>query len=262
MQLSFDLISDLHIETWPDFDWTYQATSPYCVVAGDVARDRTVLVDTLQHLSRCYQAVFYIDGNDEHRDYLDNLGASYRSLDRSLRNIKNLVYLQDNVVIVEGVAFVASNGWWCYDFDPEIDPQQAQQWHQQRLNINTAEVNAILNMGCNDAGYIANSVNRLQTHQDVKAIVMVTHTVPRPELVNHDIELCGNYRFNVTGNEHMTMALDSDTERKIKVWCFGHYHPPVDRDINGVRYVNNCRGRANTDWCQSVYYPKRITVDY
>ena len=40
MKFAFDLISDLHIETWPDFDWTGQATSPYCVVAGDVARDR------------------------------------------------------------------------------------------------------------------------------------------------------------------------------------------------------------------------------
>ena len=40
MSFSFDLISDIHAETWPDFDWTGRATSPYCVVAGDVARDR------------------------------------------------------------------------------------------------------------------------------------------------------------------------------------------------------------------------------
>lgn len=262
MQLSFDLISDLHIETWPAFDWTYQATSPYCVVAGDVARDRNVLIDTLQHLSKCYQAVFYIDGNDEHRDYLDNLGASYHSLDRSLRNIKNLVYLQDNVVVVEGVAFVASNGWWCYDFDPHIDIDQAQAWHKDHSKITQADVDAILTMGCNDAGYIANSVNKLQTHKDVKAIVMVTHTVPKAELVSHDIELCGTYRFNLTGNEHMTMAFGADTENKINTWCFGHYHRPIDRYIDGIRYVNNCRGRAGTDWCQSVYYPKRLTVDY
>jgi len=40
MQFAFDLISDLHIETWPQFDWKDQATSPFCVVAGDIAKDR------------------------------------------------------------------------------------------------------------------------------------------------------------------------------------------------------------------------------
>ena len=50
MEFNFDLISDLHIETWPTFDWTGQATSPYCLVVGDVARDRKLLMETLKHL--------------------------------------------------------------------------------------------------------------------------------------------------------------------------------------------------------------------
>jgi hypothetical protein len=68
MQLSFDLISDLHVETWPEpFDWTGMATSVIAVVAGDVSRDRTILVQTLEHLSGCYKAVIFVDGNDEHQ---------------------------------------------------------------------------------------------------------------------------------------------------------------------------------------------------
>lgn len=262
MELSFDLISDLHVETWSSFDWTHQATSPYCVVAGDVARDRAILIDTLQHLSKCYQAVFYIDGNEEHRNYLDDLGVSYRALNRSLSNIKNLVYLQDNVVIIDGVAIVSTNGWWCYDFDQNIDPEQVQAWYKHKMEISDHECNSILAMGANDAGYLASSIEKLQTHRDVKEIVVVTHTVPLPELVNHDIELCDTYRFNITGNEHLKMALDADTEGKIKTWCFGHYHGSVDRIVDGIRYVNNCRGRANTNWCQTAYYPKRITISY
>ena len=60
----------------------------------------------------------------------------------------------------------------------------------------------------------------------------------------------------------MQLALDEDTENKIKVWCFGHYHKGVDRNHNGIRYVNNCRGRGDTAWRQAAYYPKRITVDF
>jgi UDP-2,3-diacylglucosamine pyrophosphatase LpxH len=53
-----------------------------------------------------------------------------------------------------------------------------------------------------------------------------------------------------------------DTENKIKAWCFGHYHRSVDRTIDGIRYVNNCKGRGNTPWSQAVYYPKRITIEF
>ena len=87
MQFSFDLISDLHVETWDNFDWTAQATSPYCIVAGDIARDPEILAETLEHLGQCYLNVFYIDGNDEHRWTLDNLGGSYRSLNQEIKNI-------------------------------------------------------------------------------------------------------------------------------------------------------------------------------
>ena len=39
MQVTFDLISDLHIETWPgDFDWTGMGTSQFCIVTGDRGR--------------------------------------------------------------------------------------------------------------------------------------------------------------------------------------------------------------------------------
>jgi predicted phosphodiesterase len=261
MQFNFDLISDLHIETWNSFDWSGQATSPYCVVAGDVARDRETLRETLQHLGKCYQSVFYIDGNDEHRYTLDNLGESYRFLDRTLDNIKNVIYLQDNVIIINGVAILATNGWWSYDMDPEIDYEQSQQWYQDRMQVSSGTADAITGLAFNDATYMLNSVKKLQTHQDVRAIVVVTHTVPAPWIVNHDIDLVDTWRFNCMGNPHLQSLLNEDTENKIHTWCFGHYHKSVDRVHNGIRYVNNCRGRGDTEWSQPAYYPRRISVD-
>ena len=90
MTFSFDLISDLHVDTWPRFDWTGIATSPVAVVAGDIAMDRNDLVEVLSHLGKNYQAVFYIDGNDEHTNYLDNLTYSYADLVTRLEKIPNL----------------------------------------------------------------------------------------------------------------------------------------------------------------------------
>jgi predicted phosphodiesterase len=261
MQFNFDLISDLHIETWDSFDWSGQATSPYCIVAGDVARDRDVLQKTLRHLGTCYQGVFYIDGNDEHRYTLDNLGDSYLFLDRTIDNIKNVIYLQDNVIIINGVAILATNGWWSYDMNPALDYNQSQTWHQDRMQILSGTADAITGLAFNDAAYMINSVKKLQTHQDVQAIVVVTHTVPASWIINHDIDLVDSWRFNCMGNPHLQLLLNEDTENKIHTWCFGHYHKLVDRVHNGIRYVNNCRGRGNTEWSQSAYYPKRISID-
>jgi len=262
MRFAFDLISDLHVDTWGDFNWEGQPTSTVCVVAGDVARDRQLLLRTLRHLGSVYQAVFYVDGNDEHIDTIENLGASYISLAKQIERIPNVVYLQDNVVVVDGVAILGTNGWWGYDFDYGIDPEQVSQWVQEKYCLSMQAAKSIGKMAVTDAHYMINSVKRLQTHQDVKKIVMVTHTVPDPQLISHDIELEGSMRFNVMGNRYMMQAAAADTENKIHTWCFGHYHGSIDQVRSNIRFINNCRGRANTHYSKYVYYPQRIVVDY
>lgn len=261
MSFAFDLISDLHTETWPDFDWTGMATSAYCVVAGDVARDRKLVVDTLRHLGTCYQAVFYIDGNDEHRYHYDDLNASYADLVRQVRKVPNVVFLQDNVVVVDGVAILGTNGWWTYDLDPSIDAEQCSLWLQDQLKVPAIVAKTTGRLATTDATYMVSSVKRLQTHNDVKKIVCVTHTVPNGSLIAHDIGLADSLRFNTMGNGFMMRALSADTENKLHTWCFGHYHGSVDQIRQGVRFVNNCRGRGDTEWRQYVYHPRRIVID-
>ena len=86
------------------------------------------------------------------------------------------------------------------------------------------------------------------------------YTVPNAELINHDLDLVNTHHFNCMGNRLMRLVLSNDTEHKIDTWCFGHYHRSVDRIIDNVRYVNNCRGRGDTEHRQHVYYPKRIEI--
>ena len=197
MKFAFDLISDLHVETWDSFDWTGQATSPYCVVAGDVARDRSRLLDTLEHLGQCYPGgVFYIDGNEEHKDYFNDLGSSYQELAKDIQLVKNVVYLHDNVIIVNGVAFLGTNAWWTCDFDPTINQDTTIKEIQDHFGITNSEATNIIGVAYNDVAYMSNSICKLQTHQEVKAIVVVTHTIPAPRFIDHDLDLVGNWRFN------------------------------------------------------------------
>lgn len=262
MSFAFDLISDLHVESWPNFDWTDQPTAPYCVVVGDVSRDRQVLIDTLTHLGQIYLGVFYIDGNDEHRYYINDLDSSYHELNSTVASIPNVINMYDNVVVINGVALLAVNGWWTYDFDPTLDISQCLAWYQNYLGCSAESATNVVDHAYHDVAYLCRSVHRLQTHPDVKKIVLLSHTVPTPQVTMHDIELLDTWRYNCLGNSHLLKAINSDTEQKIHTWCFGHYHKSVDQHIDGIRYVNNCRGRGDTPWGVTTYYPKRIEIKY
>lgn len=261
MEFAFDLISDLHVEPDEEFNWSGQQTALYCVVAGDVARDRETVLSTLRHISSCYLGTLYIDGNDEHRDHLNDLDDSYQELVEEIKKIPGVIYLQNNVVIIDGIAFVGTNGWWCYNFDPQLDFDNSVNWFCEYADVNQIVALDIATRAYQDAAYVTNSVTRLQKHPDVKAIVLVTHTVPAPWLTSHDTELRSYYRYNGVGNQHMMAALNRDPENKIKMWCFGHYHRPIDRDEGDIQFISNPRGRPSTPWCQNPYYPKRIEIN-
>jgi hypothetical protein len=261
MSFAFDLISDLHIETWPTFDWTAQATSPYCIVAGDIGRDRKSVIECLRHLGHCYQAVFYVDGNDEHYYNYEALSESYKDLVNKIKRLPNVIYLQDNVVVIDGVAILGTNGWWTFDSDRSMDPMLVKTWVQDKYNLSSICTDTIEHMGTTDAAYMINSVKRMQTHKDVKKIVCVTHTVPDSDLIKHDIDLCGHVRFNTMSNNYMQYVLDADTEKKLHTWCFGHYHGSIDQTKHGIKFINNCRGRGDTQYRKWVYHPLRIEID-
>ena len=265
MTFAFDLISDLHIETWPNFNWTGQATSPVCVVAGDVSDDHVLVKQTLTHLGKCYQLVLYIDGNDEQKyGMIDGETECHEDIKKLVNGIPNVVYLHDNVVVTNGVAILAANGWWTWDFDTTIELEQLHDWfcNGRVLKCKPFVPDRILDMAKSDVIYLYNSIKKLQTHPDVKRIVIVTHTVPGVDLIEHDLSLIGTYRYNIIGNSYMRDILTADTQNKIQHWCMGHYHSNIDQEINGVRYVNNCRGRGDSDYKKSVYYPKRIEVNF
>ncbi len=117
MKIHFDLISDLHVDTWDEkFSWEGKATSLYAVVAGDITRDRSQVRGILEEISKHYVMTMFVDGNDEHRWTLDDLGDSYKTLKQELADIPNFIWLQDDSLVIDNVAFIGTNGWTSFDF--------------------------------------------------------------------------------------------------------------------------------------------------
>lgn len=257
--LAFDIISDLHLDHHSSFDWSGQATSPICLVLGDVCRDHEQLRHCLEIIKSQYHTVLYIDGNQEHKDLWPDFRNSYQQIYDICQQCE-CVFLHDNMVIVNGVAFVGTNGWWTWDFDLSIEPEQMQQWFVDSYKCHPDVYGLITRMAEIDAAYLVNCIKRAQTMLDIKHVVIASHTLPRSDLIEHDLDFQGKYRVNVMGNSIMRDVLKSDRAHKVQTWCFGHYHSQIDQVLDGVRYVNNCRGRPGDSAYQAAYFPRRIEI--
>ena len=157
MQFSIDLISDLNLNK-ESFDWIGKPTSLFCLVAGNVSSDRTILLETLQHLGRQYHQVFFIDGPHDMKREIVDLKESYKELETYIPNLKNIVYGNNQVVMLNNVAIVLVNGWFSYDFDTTIDIEQVEQLLIDEWKINRQSMLKIACYAYSDNKYLENTI--------------------------------------------------------------------------------------------------------
>lgn len=260
----FDLVSDLHLDYWKNNtkDWKGLGTSLYCVVAGDISRDTRLTTSFLQHLSTAYKEVIFIEGNHEHNKNYRDITAKEIELSNAIRQIPNVTYLAEKSCVIDGTAFVGAMGWWTFDF-PSVEGTKHMPIIEEfcaRENFAIRDAMHIWNTAQDQAADLSEIVSSFQELDAIEEIVMVTHTVPRDDIVHSSI--AGSLSdWGKIGNSSMKQVLDYDYENKISTWCFGHFHEtPYDKTIDGVRYVSNPRGKPKDAYNQ-IYYPKRIDTN-
>jgi hypothetical protein len=120
-----------------------------------VSADITVLYKILKHLSLHYKGVFFIDGSLENPDpHFSEIRI--KDLSKLNDRFNNVVYLHNNVVIVDGIALIGINGW------------------EEKSTLNTSmDLFQIKANRYDDIMYLEKTVERLQLHVDVKKIVIV-----------------------------------------------------------------------------------------
>lgn len=227
MEIGFDIISDLRLDPNESFNWENKATSLYCVLAGNVTFHMRTLWQTLAHLGKCYQGIFYVPGPLE---YVSGNDVEKRTADilQIASRIPNVAVLHQHVVIVDGIAILGCNGW--EDNNPTFE-------------------HLLDTLRLEDIAYLNKSIDKLQKHLDVKKILMVSSAVPKKELY------FGLASPKAQERIHLDFALGSDTEHKVTNWAFGTYEKLVDTHINGIHYVNNPYVR------KMPYWAKRISIN-
>jgi len=228
--IGFDVISDLNLNPEDSFNWENKATSLYCLVAGNVSSDLRTIVQTLAHLSRYYQGVFYVPGTLEYSTYEGHIGDRTEELMAIADQIPRVVMLHHHVVIIDGVAIIGANGW-----------------NSDRTGDNLLDL-AYTAARLEDIAYLHKSIEKLQKHLDVKKVIVVTNAVPTEELYFGEAPEHANHQIPLHA------ALIGDTEHKVKCWVFGTYDKSADAFIGDVNYINNPYLGIRPYWA------KRITL--
>jgi len=228
--LAIDFISDLNLDEDQEFDWTDKPTSLFCVIGGGISHSIKKIKTVLEHLSKHYRGVFYIDGAFEH-EIISEYQETIENIKEICNNINNVVFLHNHVVVLNGVAFVACNGW--FRNNPNIQ--------------NIDDVAIVSELKVEDVGYLTNTIRNLQSHKETKKIVAITSSIPAEDFLYHSEHLL---------NEKIdpAIALVSDQTSKVKNWLFGGSELSVDIKLNNRRYVNNPYVAGQP------YWPKRIEI--
>lgn len=213
-EIGFDIISDLNLKPDDSFNWENKATSLYCIVAGNISTNLRTVIQVLLHLSSKYQGVFFAPGKLEY-ETADNFAKRTEELTSIAQGIPNLVMLYQNVIVVDGVAILGTNGWG--NIGESLD--------NRNLAMTAAKYE--------DFTYLLKCLEKLQKHLDVKKIVVVTSAVPNEELY------FGEKPDDVVDQIPLSEILHADTEKKVTHWVFGTYNKPVDTVINNIHYLSN-----------------------
>ena len=228
MKIGFDVISDLNLKPNELFGWESKATSLYCIIAGNISNDLRTIHKILLHLSHFYQGVFYTAGTLEYEGTSD-ISTRTNELLTVCKSIRNVAYLHNHVVIIDGIAIVGSNGWFN---DEDTYP--------------LLTLDAIENERYQDIGYLSNAIEKLQLHLDVKKIIIVSHSAPSHEL------FFGEEPDLIYSMPPLKLSLIKDLESKVTHWVYGHYDKTVDIVIDGINYVNNSYYNRNPYWAKRI----------
>lgn len=228
MKIGFDVISDLYLKPDDSFNWEGKTTSLYCLVPGNISNDLRTIRQTLAHLSRFYEGVFYCPGALEYEDCLD-IDIRTKEITKLCNTIGNVVLLHQHVVIIESIAVLGINGWYGNTAPADIVTEAKIESHRHE-----------------DIVYLKNSIEKLQRHLDVKDIIVVSNSVPGPELY------FGQEPEHAKSHLPVNIALSADTEKKVTHWAFGTYDKAVDITLHGIRYINNCYYQRKPYWAKRI----------
>lgn len=233
------------------------------IVAGDIATPVDTLTGALAALRPCAREVVWVSGNHDVWVSAAAQAAGWTA-DRRLHDVLPAVaqavgapLLDVAPVVVDGVAFVGTMGWYDFSFrDRELDAPEAAyrggSWEGVRwMDTQLAPffVDGVRQEPEAVAGRFVELLRARLAAVDVDRIVAVTHFLPFRVQAWRSPNPIWRFVNAFMGCEALGRTLLADP--RVEVVVSGHTHVPSDRVVDGVRAVVSPLGYRR-EWREST----------
>lgn len=246
--ISADLMSDLHVDKWDGetYDYAAHKNSNIAIVAGDVADSPAITLAELKRIAAVYKTVLFVDGNHEFRKAGQIYNFDFATVEKELRDgiakLPNVTYLRDQPFVKDGVAIIGRNGHWDYKMTDRITEKDAINDAAKQFKSTFNEAASFSKLARRDYYALRDQVIALNQAPSIHTIVVVTHTVPRRELMDPAGTFSPEW-LSRGGASLMRHLSQYDTHHKVRFWLFGHSHEQIQQNIDGILYRENPRGK-------------------
>jgi len=250
--LTFDIISDIHLDKWfktrithleDDMkQWVAQllpSTPSQCLVfVGDFGEYNAQNIAFLAEIRKHYTHVLFVLGNNDltlpveeyNIEGFSDAKERLQSFLIKIDSFENVHYLNGTTFTYQGVTFGGSDIFFDfelfnkhYNFTPN---QLNELWYQKKMDIK--------HKGLMDDPFAYSKKQK----RDLKTLVVssdviITHGPP-------------DYFFEPTPQNIGFYAYVGDDFKPFiqdKIWCFGHNHKPKDEVKYGCRFINTAVGK-------------------
>lgn len=213
------LLSDLHFEFHRDGGYSFLQDQnqdfDVLVIAGDLntAKNLKNSFDLLKSLFQNKKIIF-VPGNHEY------YRSSFPEVQAILADEKDIVVLDNNSIVLDGVKFVGTTLWFPHSGGYERGDESLNDFSQ------------ISNFRAWVGKRAAASAEFLNKEVD-KDCVVITHHLPHRSAIHI------NYQNSFLNKYFLHNVSPIVEDRGAKLWLFGHTHSSCDMMINNTRLVCN-----------------------
>lgn len=236
--MKIHFVSDTHLESWrvqPPYMGRWPGDASVTVLAGDISNGAQGVNWAARQARIRNQRVIYVPGNHEFYGHdLPTLRAALRDRAKSLPEV---ILLDDDTAVIDGVRFVGATLWTDYLGDTGNLGQ-----NMARAAVGLMDHYRIRNNGSG----LFRPADALRLHRASRGFIEAELARPfdgPTVVVTHH---CPSMRCNHPGfgSDSLAPAFCSNLDDVIRtyqpaVWICGHTHAPVDFQIGVTRVVNN-----------------------
>jgi len=253
--MKFQLISDLHLEYYnkfPNLDKIITPSAPNLILAGDIcfAKHKNFIL-FFERISTMFENIIYVLGNHEYYNKMEDGFHSIKEIETYIRakldHLKNVRILQNEFINIGNVVIIG-NTLWSYlskkDMSGDICMLANTDFirFRNKLRLKSSITNKI---HLEHKKYLTDILDGFEEHKKL----VITHFLPSKKCIDQ------KYKFD-TFNKSYYSNCDHIVE-KADVWCAGHTHKFMIKNINGVPIYINPVGYL---WEESNY-KKNLTFE-